>query len=174
MDICQPSAMVFRPHGLIKQVYANCATTGRPSSSWRRLPRVWHACMPLLRDHERLQAAGTLHKTHGRGGHTRKSHRALHPANEKEPLQTNGQPCGHQDKASNRIYCGSATKRMLAGARVSGTSRNDIVGARKGHPIAKLALTCISHPHVSTGQRARCRDPGTPPKHASGINTRWP
>ena len=73
MDICQPGAIVFRPHGLIKQVCANCATTGRPSSSWRRLPRVWHACMPLLRDHERLQAAGTLHKTHGRGGHTRKS-----------------------------------------------------------------------------------------------------
>ena len=37
-------------------------------------------------------------------------------------------------------------KRMLTGARVSGTSRNDIVGARKGHPIAKLALTFIFTP----------------------------
>jgi hypothetical protein len=115
MVICQPSAIVFRSHGLIKPVCANCATTGRPSSSWRRLPRVWHACMPLLRHHERLQAAGTLHKTHGRGGHTRKSHRALHPANEKEPLQTNGQPCGHQDKASNRIYYGSAPQKDVGG-----------------------------------------------------------
>ena len=59
MDICQPSAIVFRSHGLIKPVCANCATTGRSSSSWHRLPRVWHACVALLRDHERLQAAGT-------------------------------------------------------------------------------------------------------------------
>jgi hypothetical protein len=68
MDICQPGAMVFRSHGLIKQVYANCATTGRPSSSWRKLPRVWHACMPLLRDHERLQAAGTQPASQETGG----------------------------------------------------------------------------------------------------------
>jgi hypothetical protein len=37
---------------------------------------------PLLRNNGYHEAAGTIHRTHGRAGHTYKSHWAAHPANE--------------------------------------------------------------------------------------------